>query len=365
MDFNLSDEQTALGEAVARYAARNAAKADWKSLAGQLGLGGLLLPGSSGGQAGGPVEMMVVMEALGSTLLASPFVETAVMAAGLLDNAGGKAASKLLPAIVEGSCQIAVAWAEEAGRYNAAYVAARAEASAGGWTLKGRKSVVTEGPDATHFLVSARTTGNERDRDGVSLFLLPADAKGLKRHDYPTVDGRRACDLVLEDVHVDTDGLIGKQGSALEPLELAIDRATTALAAEAVGVMRRAHAETLAYTRQRRQFGQPIADFQVIQHRLVDMYIAIDKAVSAVYLAVLKLGRDRQQRQRAVSTAKVVVNQSARFVGQNAIQLHGGMGMVDELLVGKLFKRLTAIENSFGTTAHHLARHAATPAIAA
>ncbi len=364
MDFALTDEQVALGEAVTRFANRHQNTDDrtWPRLASELGLGTLLLDSSRGGQGGGAVEMMVVMEALGQSLLSSPFVESSVMASALLNAVGGPVADGILPALATGTARAAPAWFEEDGRYSPALVTTQATRNASGWSLSGRKSVVTAGPGASHMLVTARVTGSARDRTGISLFLVPIDAAGLRHHDYPTIDGREAFDLVLENVAVGEDALVGPEGAALSLVEDANDRATVALCAEAVGIMKRAHSETLEYARQRRQFGQAIADFQVIQHRLVDMYIAIEQAVSAVYLAILKLDEDEVQRVRAVSTAKATVNRSARFVGQNAIQLHGGMGMVDELLVGRLFKRLTAIENSFGTTAWHLARHSAAAA---
>lgn len=368
MDFTFSDEQLQLRASLQAYLAANngfearvaAARSEpgwreslWRGFADDLGILGATLPALAGGSDGGPVDTMVIMEELGAALVAEPYLETVVIAGGLLAAAGGRNAE--LAAIVGGQARYAFAWAEPEGRYRRTPVTTRADADADGWRLTGYKSVVSAAPWATHLLVTART-GEGADGGGVSLFLVDPRAVGVTMTCYPTIDGRRAADIAFDQVHLSRDALVGEAGCALAIIDRIADVGMAAMGAEAIGVMRRLLRDTIDYTRDRRQFGQPIAGFQVLQHRMVDMFMQIELATSAVYLATLSLDGDPVTRAKAASAAKVVVGNACRFVGQNAVQLHGGMGMTDALPVGHYFKRATVIESEFGSTDYHLAR---------
>ncbi|PWR23627.1 acyl-CoA dehydrogenase family protein [Zavarzinia compransoris] len=374
MDFNYSDEQKLLIDSVERFiqddygfdTRRAILKSDegfrrdlWQKF-GELGWLAVPFAEEDGGLGGTPVETMIIMESFGRGLVVEPYLSTVVLAGGLL-RAGGTPAQRetVLPDLMAGGLIVAVGYAEPTSRFNLADVSTTATATGGGYVLKGRKSVVLHGPMADKVIVSARTSGGQRDEAGITLFLVDAGAAGVTRQDYPTVDGLRASELVLDGVAVGADAVVGEVGSGFLLLEKAVDEATAAICAEAVGAMEVLHKATLEYARTRVQFGQPIGRFQVIQHRLVDMYIAYEQAKSLAIMANLKLDAPREERRRAVSAAKVQIGKSARFVGQQAVQLHGGMGMTDELNVGHYFKRLTMIETLFGNTDYHLKRYAA------
>jgi alkylation response protein AidB-like acyl-CoA dehydrogenase len=333
----------------------------WRALAEDLGLLGAALPEQAGGMGGGPIELMIIAEALGNALVVEPYVDTAVLGAGLLHRCGGPRADEVLARIIAGTALTAFA-AMEAGP-GLDDVATTAHRDGDGWVLDGAKSVVTTAPLATHLLLTARTGGDSTDRDGISLFLLDFDATapppGMTVHPLRTVDDRVAADLVLRGVRLPDDALLGNRDGALATVERAVDEATAAVCAEAVGCMRRVLADTVSYTKQRTQFGQPISRFQVLQHRMVDMYLEVEQAAAATYLAMFSLAAEDTERARAVSAAKVTIARAARFVGQNAVQLHGGMGMTEELAVGHYFKRLTVIEHELGTASTHLTRYAA------
>jgi alkylation response protein AidB-like acyl-CoA dehydrogenase len=334
----------------------------WRALAGELEVLGAALPESAGGSGGGPVEMMIIAEALGRALVVEPYVDTAVLGATLLHAAGGPGAAAVLARIVAGEAVTAFAGAEDGFALDVVATSARRDGD--GWVLDGVKPVVTSAPLATHLLVTARTSGAVDERAGISLFLLDLAAgppEGLTSHPLRTVDDRLAADLVLAGVRLPAGALLGAEGGAWPLVDRAVDTATAAVCAEAVGCLRTVLDDTVAYTKQRTQFGQPISRFQVLQHRMVDMYLELEQAVAAVWLAVLSLDGGDAERARAVSAAKVTVARAARFVGQQAVQLHGGMGMTEELAVGHYFKRLTVIEHEFGTAAAHLARYAAQP----
>jgi alkylation response protein AidB-like acyl-CoA dehydrogenase len=298
------------------------------------------------------------MEELGGALVVEPYLETIVMAAGLLRCLGGPISNALLRRIVNGEIIMAVAWAEPTSRYRFRDVATTARQEAGEWKLSGTKSVVTAAPLAAKLIVTARTAGETADAHGISLFLVDRDNPGLRLHEYPTIDGRQAADVILDEVTLPPEALLGEEGMALGLLERMGDEAIAAICAEALGIMRRLLRDTIDYTTQRRQFGQPIANFQVLQHRMVDMYMQTEMAISATYLATLTLDADPIERAKAASAAKVTVSNACHFVGQNAIQLHGAMGMTDELPVGHYFKRASVIEGELGTADYHLARFA-------
>jgi alkylation response protein AidB-like acyl-CoA dehydrogenase len=263
---------------------------------------------------------------------------------------------KLLPEIAAGKLKLALAAYEAAGRYELSYVGCKAEQSGGGWRLSGRKTVVLDGASADYFLVSARSSGAIGDRDGISLFLVPRDAKGLTVAAYPTQSGARAADLLLENVTVAADAAIGAPGGALPIIERAVDQAIAALCAEALGIINALNQATLNYLKTRKQFGVAIGTFQALKHKMADMLIAAEQSRSmAIIAAVHADSQDAADRHRAISAAKAYIGQAGRLVGQHAVQMHGGMGVVDELIVSHYFKRLTMIDLTFGDADYHLA----------
>jgi alkylation response protein AidB-like acyl-CoA dehydrogenase len=263
---------------------------------------------------------------------------------------------KLLPQIAAGTVKIALAAYEAAGRYDLSYVGCTAQESGGSWHLSGRKTVVLDGASADYFLVSARSSGGIGDRDGISLFLVPRDANGLTVAAYPTQSGARAADLLLENVTVGSEALIGAPSRALPIIERAVDLGVAALCAEAVGIINALNQATLNYLKTRKQFGVAIGTFQALKHKMADMLIAAEQSRSmAIIAAVHADSHDAADRHRAVSAAKAYIGQAGRLVGQHAVQMHGGMGVVDELIVSHYFKRLTMIDLSFGDADYHLA----------
>jgi alkylation response protein AidB-like acyl-CoA dehydrogenase len=287
-------------------------------------------------------------------------LQTVILCGGLIDAAGSeKQKADLLPKIAGGELVLACAYAEPQGRYNLADLTTRAEKSGDGYVLNGQKAVVIGAPWADKLIVSARTGGNQRDADGVSLFIVDKGADGVSTRDYPTVDGQRASEIKFENVALAADALLGTEGQGLPVLEAAIDRAIAGLCAEAVGCMRVLTDATVEYCKTRKQFGQPIGNFQVLQHRMVDMFMECEQSLSMTYMVNLKLDEGEAERVKAASSAKAQIGKSGRFVGQQAVQLHGGMGMTDELNVGHYFKRLTMIDSQFGNVDYHLRRFAA------
>jgi len=261
-----------------------------------------------------------------------------------------------LPQIAAGTLKLSLAAYEAAGRYDLAFVGCTAQESGGAWRLSGRKTVVLDGASADTFLVSARSSGKAGDHDGISVFLVPRDAKGLTIGAYPTQSGARAADLLLENVAVGADAMIGATGRALPIIERAVDRAIAALCAEAVGIINALNQATLEYLKTRKQFGVAIGTFQALKHKMADMLIAAEQSRSmAIIAAVHADSEDAADRHRAVSAAKAYIGQAARLVGQHAVQMHGGMGVVDELIVSHYFKRLTMIDLSLGDADYHLA----------
>jgi alkylation response protein AidB-like acyl-CoA dehydrogenase len=372
MDFRLTEEQQALQETLRRFIAKDydferrrslarsplgySAKA-WGQLA-ELGLLGLPYPEEFGGLGGSGVDIMAVMELVGQGLLLEPYLSTVVLCGGLLRDAAARATKEaLLPQIAAGKLKIALAAYEAAGRYDLAHVASTAVRDAKGWRLTGRKSVVLDAPSADYFLLSARSSGNRTDAEGISLFMVRRDAPGLTLQAYPTQSGGRAADLHLQDVRVDDDAVIGPPERALPVIERAVDQGIAALCAEAAGIVTALNEATLHYLKTRKQFGTVIGSFQALQHRMADMFIAAEQTRSmAIIAAIQAAGEEPAARRRALSGAKAYVGEAARFVGQQAVQLHGAMGMVDELNVGHYFKRLTMIDMTFGDADHHLAR---------
>jgi alkylation response protein AidB-like acyl-CoA dehydrogenase len=372
MHFNLTDEQRALSEMVQRFLAQEygfearrrilrseegVSREIWAKL-GEMGLLALQVPEAHGGMAPAAVETLLTMTALGKALVVEPYLPSAVLGTALvrsLGSAGQQAA--LLPAMAAGERIAVPAHGEEGARYDLPRVATTARRSGAGWVLDGRKAVVLHAPVADVLLVSARTSGAVDDEAGISLFALPAGTSGTTLVPYPTIDGQRGADLTLAGVALPGSALLGPEGGAFPALSAAWDLGVAALCAEAVGVLQATLDATTDYTRTRKQFGVPIARFQALQHRMADMLMHVEQARSMSYLAWMYAGStDVRERRRTLSAAKVTVGQACRFVGQQAVQLHGGMGVTDELAVSHCFKRLLAIEVSLGDTEHHLER---------
>ena len=325
----------------------------WRALSQELGLTCAPFAEEHGGMGGGAVENMLVMEELGKVIAIEPWLQTVVIGGGALKAAGGAMADAVIPLIIAGDCTIAFAYAEPQGRYNLADIGTSAKADGGGYVLNGHKSVVYAAPWATHLLVSARTGGSRREREGVELFLIDAAAKGVTRRDYPTVDGFQASEIYFENVAIPGEGLLP---GGIELIERVIDEAAVAACAEGAGIASTMVAHTMDYTKQRKQFGVPIAKFQVLQHRMADMFGEAEQIASMALMGTLKLDEPAAARKAAVSLAKAKVGRSLRAVGQAAIQTHGGIGITVELAIGHYFKRATMIEGQFGSSDHHLER---------
>jgi alkylation response protein AidB-like acyl-CoA dehydrogenase len=373
MDFSFTDEQRQLRDSLRRYLSNEysfearkkiihgAGSSDtaWAGFA-ELGLLGVPLPGEYGGFGGGGVDTLVVMEELGRGLVVEPYFATAVLGAALLRFGGGAQAQALLPEVAEGSLKLAAALGEKQSRHELFNVAATAKATASGYLLNGAKTVVLHGAQAGRLIVSARSDGDVRDRGGLTLLVIDPEAAGVSVEDYRSIDGMRAADITFANVAVGHDAVLGRPGQAWEVIARAAEVGIAALVAEAVGAMDALHEATLEYLKTRQQFGMPIGRFQVLQHRAVEMFMEIEHARSLAYLAAVKLeGGDALERARAVHAAKARVGRALKFVGQSAIQIHGGMGMTDELPASHYFKRLSMIEATLGDTDHHLAAFAA------
>jgi len=375
MDFELSDEQNMLKDSVERfvkdnYSAEARAKlADtelgfsrdhWKTMA-ELGWLGMPFPEEVGGFGGTAVETAIMMENMGNGLVLEPFLSTVILGGGLVAEAGSEAQIEaIIPEVIEGNMMLAFAYAEPQSRFDLNDVETTATKSGDGYVLNGHKAVVYQGTTADKIIVSARTSGDSRDEDGISLFLVDNNSDGVSRRDYRTIDGQRAADIEFENVKVGADALLGKEGGAFPVIEKIVDRAIAALCAEAVGAMQAANNITNEYLKERKQFGTPIGKFQVLQHRMVDMYMEAEQSKSMSDMVAMKLDLDDEtERRKAVAAAKAQIGQAAKFVGQQSIQLHGGMGMTDEYSIGHYFKRLTTIEMLFGNTDHHFKKYAA------
>ncbi|MHC4041235.1 acyl-CoA dehydrogenase family protein [Bradyrhizobium sp. 23AC] len=373
MDLNLSDEQRLLRESAERFVAgsydadhrRKMANdplgfspAVWKQFA-ELGWLALPIAEEFGGLGGGAVEISILMEAFGRGLVTEPYIATVVLGAALIDRCGtNEQKQESLPKIADGSLKLALAHSERAARFDLARVATTADRTAQGWRLAGSKIAVLDGHAADEIIVSAHIHDHQRPSGRIGLFLVPATTPGLVVSDYPRLGGGRACNIELSDVHLPEDALLGDGHDALPAIEWAVDCAMAALGAEAVGIMQTLLDTTLEYTKIRKQFGRPLSANQVIRHRLADMAMQVDESRSMALRAALKADAAPVERTRAASGAKAKIGKCARFVGEQSIQLHGGMGVTEELEVGAYFKRLVAFDTLFGGSAHHYARHA-------
>jgi pimeloyl-CoA dehydrogenase small subunit len=372
VNFNLSEEQALLKDAIdklilkeysfeqrRRYGntAEGWSRAFWEQLAGQSFLA-LPFATEQGGLGCGAQEMMLVMEALGRGLVLEPYFASVVVAGSILRHGASEAQlARLVPQIAAGKSVVALSQTERQSRYELGNVLTSVTVDGDEYVISGSKIVVIHGDSADLLLVPARGSGGQRDRCGISLFLIPSDAAGLHRHSYRTQDGLRAADLRLDGVRVGEEALIGPFGSGLTILERAADDAIAALAAESVGCMQALLDLTVDYLKQRKQFGGPIGRFQALQHRAAEMLIELEQARSmAIYAALMVSEPDPVERRRALSEVKVQIGKSGRFVAQQAVQLHGGIGVADDYAVGHYFKRLSMMEALFGDSNYHLAR---------
>jgi pimeloyl-CoA dehydrogenase small subunit len=372
MDFDLSEEQRLLKESVdgllnssydfdarKKFAAEKGgwSKSAWSKLAEQ-GLLGLPFSEDDGGFGAGPIETMIVMEALGKALVLEPYLATVVIGGGFLRRGGSaEQRAKHIPGIIDGSKTFGFAQLEKNSRYDLHDVSATAKKKGAGWVIDGEKFVVLNGETADTLIVTARTKGGQRDAGGIGVFLVRGDAKSITKKGYPTQDGLHAADISFTGVEVGADAAIGDPENALPLIERVVDDARIAMCAEAVGIMDESLKSTVEYLKTRTQFGVPIGSFQSLQHRAADMFVAVEQARSMSMFATMASDfEDAKERATAVAAAKVQIGKSLKFVGQQSIQLHGGIGMTMEAKIGHYFKRLTMIENTFGDTDYHLRR---------
>jgi alkylation response protein AidB-like acyl-CoA dehydrogenase len=380
MNFELSDEQQLLADSLRKYLTNDYAfdartkivasptgwsEKTWAAFA-EMGLLGIPFAEEHGGFGGSAVDLMSVMEVLGESLVVEPYWTNVGVAGRLIATGGSEAQRKrILPALIQGKQRLAFAHTESASRYDLRHVGARAKRSAAGFILEGEKRAVLHAAAADTLIVSARTAGADGDPSGISLFLIDRGARGVTLKEYRTIDELRAADLWLNDVSVPADALLGGEGQALGLIEDVADYATALLCAEAVGGIRYANDTTLEYLKTRRQFGVPIGTFQALQHRMVEMVISYEQARSMACLACVKVeAAGGAERRRVISAAKIKVADACRHVSQESVQMHGGMGMTEELKVSHTFRRLTMIAQTFGDAEHHLERFAAADAAA-
>jgi len=379
MDFELSEEQRLLKDSVERLCtqryefetrrkymkeAEGWSRDMWRQYV-DLGLTALPFTEEHGGVGGGPVETMIVMEAFGRALALEPYFATVVMGGGFLRRGASDAVKNdVLPKVAAGETLLSFAHIERQARYDLGDVATTAKKDGAGYVLNGEKSLAVHGDVADKLIVSARVSGEQRARNGIGLFLVDAKANGVSRRGYPTMDGLRAAEVSLQNIKVDAGAVIGEPGNAYPLIEQVVDSGIAALAAEAVGAMGAMHEITVDYLKQRKQFGVPIGNFQVLQHRAGEMLIALEQARSMAMLATMMADEaNAAERRKSISAAKVQIGRSAKIVGEGAIQLHGGIGMTMEYKVGHYFKRATMIDKTFGDADHHLAALARTGGI--
>ncbi len=375
MNFELSDEQRLLQDSVARFVQDNYELENriklvatsqgfsselWTTIA-ELGWLALPFDEADGGFGGSPIEIMVIMEQLGKGLVLEPFFANVVLGGGVLKRAANaQQKAELLPAFIEGTRQLTLAYAEEQARFDLHDVTTTARADGDAFVINGHKSMVANAATATQLIVSTRTSGGQVDENGISLFLVDADADGVSLENFPTVDGLRASEVTFTDVRIDAKNLLGELDQGFVTLNAVANDAILALCAEAVGAMEVLYKDTVTYTQEREQFGHPLADFQVLQHRMVEMFMEYEQCKSLLYRATLEAAQgDSATAQRSVHALKHLVGKTGIFIGENAVQTHGGMGMTEELKIGHYFKRLLIIDAQFGNADFHLQKFAA------
>ena len=372
MNFELSEEQRMIQQSVERFVEDNydlnsrvalSSKSpgfsteNWHSMA-ELGWLGLPFEEEDGGFGGNQIDVLVVMEQFGRGLVLEPYLASIVMGGGALKRGGTDALkSEILPQVIEGTLQLAFAYAEEQSRFDLDDVMTSARKEGENFVLNGQKSMVQNAETADKIVVSARTSSGQVSPQGITLFLIDADAEGLSRDNFPTVDGLRASEITLENVSVGPDRILGEVDQGFSILQSVANDAMLALSAEAVGAMEVLYKDTVDYTQQREQFDHPLSEFQVLQHRMVDMFMEYEQCKSLLYMATIKKVEDASDSKKSVSGLKYQIGKASKFIGQQAIQLHGGMGVTDELNVGHFFKRLTTIGTIFGNADYHLKRY--------
>ena len=372
MDFTFNEEQSLIQDQVDQFIQKEYdwetrqslsnsdlgfGQDNWQKFA-ELGWLGISVSEDSGGFGGSAIESMLIMEAFGKGLVVEPFLETMIMSGGIIDDHGSvEQKSALLEPAIAGDMQLALAYAEPQSRFNLSDVVTEAKAEGNNFILNGYKSVVMNGPSANKIIVSARTSGSQLDENGITLFVIDSDTSGLNKTNYKTVDGRRASDLTIENLSVSQDDIIGELDAGFKILDSAIDKAILAISAEAVGAMEVLYKATVEYTKTREQFGTAIGKFQVLQHRMVDMFMEYEQCKSLLYMATMKHEEGAVDSKKAISGLKYQVGKAGKFIGQQAVQLHGGMGVTDELNVGHYFKRLTTVGTIFGNTDYHLKKY--------
>ena len=372
MDFSFTEEQQLLRSSIARFlqdqysidtrrdiiASETGWRRDYWEQFAELGLLAAAFPEADGGFRSSPVDTLVIMEEFGKGLVVEPYLPTAILGSAFLCGGASEAMrADLIPSIIEGQTILAFAYAEPQGRYNLADLTTTAQKDGGSYVVNGHKAVVIGAPMADKLIVTTRTAGQQRDRDGVTVLLIDSSASGVSRRDYTTIDGSRASEVMFDNVRVDAEAVIGEPDGGLPLIEAAVDAGIAAICGEALGAMKTINDMTVEYAKTRQQFGAPIGRFQVLQHRMVDMLIAYEQAVSMTYMVHLKLEETPTERAKAAAAAKVQIGKAGRYIGQQAVQIHGGMGMTDELALGFYFKRLTMIDTQFGNVDYHLRRY--------
>lgn len=372
MNFDLTEEQQMLVDSVNKYLQNDYdfetrrklvatetgySQDNWKTFA-ELGWLSVPFAEENGGFGGTAIDVMLMMEAFGKALVTEPYISTVIMGGRLVELLGNaEQKESVLSAVIQGELQLALAYNEADSRNNPSMVTLKAKKDGSSYTLNGEKVMVLNGQSADQLLVTARTSGALTDAEGISVFLVDANAAGVERTGYQVSDGSRAANISFKDVVVSEGQLVGEEGAALAALEVVLDEATIALCSEAVGAMEVLYKETVEYCKTRKQFGLPIGKFQALQHRMVDMFISHELTQSVMYMAALRNLEGGDIAKKAASAFKVQVSKAGRHVGQEAVQLHGGMGMTDELNVGYYFKRLTVIDALLGNIDFHLARY--------
>ena len=374
MNFELSEEQRMIQQSVERFVEDNYdlnsrvalsssspgfSTEHWHSMA-ELGWLGLPFEEEDGGFGGNQIDVLVVMEQFGRGLVVEPYLASIVMGGGALKRGGTNALkSEILPQVIQGNLQLAFAYAEEQSRFDLDDVMTSARKEGENFVLNGQKSMVQNAETADKIVVSARTSGGQVSPQGITLFLIDADAEGLSQDNFPTVDGLRASEITLENVRVGPDRILGEVDQGFSILQSVANDAMLALSAEAVGAMEVLYKDTVDYTQQREQFDHPLSEFQVLQHRMVDMFMEYEQCKSLLYRATMETIQDPESAQRSIHALMHLIGKSGMFIGENAVQLHGGMGMTEELRIGHYFKRLLVIDAAFGNADYHLQKFSA------
>ena len=369
MNFELSEEQKMIQQSVERFVQENYdlpnrikissedpgfSKEYWSSRA-ELGWLGLAFSEEDGGFGGNQIDTLVLMEQFGKGLVLEPFLANVVLGGGSIKRgASQEIKDSIIPSLIDGSLQITLAYAEEQSRFDIEDIATAAREENDGFIINGKKSMVLNAESADKIVVVARTSGSQVDEEGISLFVVDADAEGIEKENFPTVDGLRASEIIFKDVKVTSTSLIGEKDKGFSILQAVVNDAILALAAEAVGAMEVLYKDTVEYTQQREQFDHPLSDFQVLQHRMVDMFMEYEQCKSLLFRATMETVQDPSLSQRTVHALKHLIGKSGIFVGESAVQLHGGMGVTEELRIGHFFKRLLVIDSQFGNADFHL-----------